>query len=153
MSFSPGRIPLQSSPSGQCWDDETDHIKAHPLSPSSTQSNEVNHDTQKHYIARWEDEGGANPDSARAVHRVDSLTTESPLTAHLKTVEYLMDIGEYEGAYAELEAAAARYEVYKAHIKASFDNTISELTTLGCQASPPHPKSVPLIKLRQKISA
>ena len=59
--------------------------------------------------------------------------------------------GEYDAACAELEAATARFVDYKLKIKKSLDESIAVLTTMGCPATPPHPKALPLVRLRQTL--
>lgn len=113
-------------------------------------ANEYCEDTQ---ISNWEDEGGANTDSASLVHRNNSLTAMSTLTAHIDAAENMMEAGQYEAAYDELEAATERFIRYKDKIQRSFDNSISTLSTLGCRATPPHPVALPLVKLRRKLTA
>ena len=81
------------------------------------------------------------------------MNTVSHLTRHIETADALIAAGEYDGAYAELEAAAERFMTYKDRINSSFDSSIAQLSTPECRTKPPHPKVLPLVRLRQRISA
>lgn len=106
-------------------------------------------DTQ---ISNWENEGGAHSDSANAILRNRSISSASVLTTHMDTAEALLSSGDYDGAFTELQAAAELFMSYKDRIDRSFNNSIAQLSTLGCRATPPHPKALPLVKLHHQIT-
>ncbi|NNC37955.1 MAG: hypothetical protein HKO02_10895 [Hyphomonadaceae bacterium] len=77
----------------------------------------------------------------------------SVLSAHIEAAEQLMVAGDYDAAYAELEAAAERFMDYKSKIIGSFNSSIARLTTLGTRATAPHPKALQLTRLRRDLTA
>ena len=77
----------------------------------------------------------------------------SPLLDHISRAEDLMNRGDYNAAYKELEAAANRFLTYKAKINDTFNQSIACLTTLGSRATAPHPKALPLTRLRRELTA
>ena len=110
-------------------------------------------------IKDWENEGGAGLDWNRPVHRDGGLkpsetsVARSVMSDHLMTATRLMDAGEIDAACEQMEAAASRLMSYRETIDVSLQDSITRLTTLGCRATPPHPKALALIRLRQKITA
>lgn len=73
------------------------------------------------------------------------------LSKHIDKANNMLNAGEYDAAYTELEAAANRFISYRNDIHKTFNNSISHLSTLGSRATPPHPITTPLIKLRRKL--
>ena len=104
-------------------------------------------------IQNWEDEGGAGFAVRRGTARFDSLTGNSPLTAHIEAAHTFADAGHYDRAYTELEAAAARYMRYHTIIRQSLEGTISRLASEASAAAPPHPVALPLVRLHSKLPA
>jgi len=78
---------------------------------------------------------------------------QSPLLDHIKLAEGHMQKQDIDAACEELIAAAKRFMSYKEMMTASMDETISKLSTIGCEATPPHPNTLNLIRLRDKLSA
>ena len=123
-----------------------------PKTPSVRQkdaSDDFCEDTQ---ISDWEDEGGAHADRADAILRDRSVNSDSVLADHMDTADALMTSGDYDGAFTELQAAAELFMSYRQRINSAFNKSIAQLSTLGCYATPPHPKALPLVKLHQQIT-
>lgn len=78
---------------------------------------------------------------------------KSPLLAHIKLAEGHMKSQDIDAACEELIHAAKRFMSYKEMVTASIDETISQLSTIGCEATPPHPNALNLIRLRDQFSA
>lgn len=146
------RLPSAELPLSQ----SVSHAETASLNASapSTPDTETDYDyCEKTEISTWEDEGGAGFVGSGRVHRQRGVDMVSPLTAHIKAAETLMDSGEYEAAYGELEAAAVHFAEYRDALDASFETSINRLANYGCRATPPHPVALPLIKLRRMVAA
>ncbi len=105
------------------------------------------------HIQTWEDEGGAHPVVSRDFHRNSGLTTKSRFRTHVSSAEAMMESGQYDQACDEIEAATKLFLQYKTEVYSLLDTSISHLSTLGCRASPLHPKALQLVRARQKIDA
>ena len=99
-----------------------------------------------------ENEGGTNANGTDPLFWNRSINTISYIAAHIDAAETLMAGKNYDAAFRELEAAADRFMIYKHSIKNTLDASIAHLSTIGCSATPPHPKALPMVKLRQHIS-
>ncbi len=116
-------------------------------------------------ILRWEDEGGADLGRHRFVSRdsrnvTASLRAESvsDMPSEMSPLEKLVDEAQvslsnqnYDKALEEYKAAAQRFQDYKSLVNHSVDNGIKALTTMGCAATPPHPKALELVRLRDQL--
>lgn len=116
-------------------------------------------------ILRWEDEGGADPGRHRFVSRdsrnmTASLQTKtvSDMTLEMSPLEKLVDEAQasllnqnYDKALEDYKAAAQRFQDYKSLVNHSVDTGIKALTTMGCAATPPHPKALELVRLRDQL--
>jgi len=119
-----------------------------------SKSKEKTHDyCETRQIADWEDEGGARSGGARGLSGDHSLGHESALATHIGAAEDLLNGGDYDAAFSELQSAAKRFLAYKEEINQSFNRSIAHLTTPGGQGTPPHPTALPLIRLRRQIRA
>lgn len=149
-------VSFQSSPTESSLSQSESYAVNRDKNPIRTKpskketTDEYSKDTQ---IQNWEDEGGADFDSPRPLHRNSRLSTMSKITAHIHAAESMMEAGHYQAAYDELEAATERFVGYKDKIHRSFEASISKLSTIGGRAAPPHPVALPLVKLRQKLTA
>lgn len=99
---------------------------------------------------RWEDEGGAYIDWSNPVHRHDGMNA---LQTHLNNAENHLTDGEYDAAIDEFRHAADKFSDYKSLIETSFSDAITKLSIQGCEATPPHPKVLELIRLEKRIKA
>lgn len=93
---------------------------------------------------RWEDEGGAYAHCPHPGYRINSM---SPLQTHIdKAAAHLSD-SNFDEAIDELRNAAARYKDYTATLDTAFSTAISQLSSPGCPATPPHPKTIELVRI------
>jgi hypothetical protein len=146
------RHPLPSddlaSRSNRHGDSEVSRIRR-DASHLRTQEHDCDYDTQ---VSNWEDEGGAHPHVSRDIYRGDGVSDPQRFSDHIDAARLHMDRGEYEAAYAELDAATQRFVSYREKLSGSVDASIAHLTTLGCRATPPHPVALPLVKLRRRLA-
>ena len=95
-------------------------------------------------IARWEDEGGLHMEPE--LQKIDS-----PLQSHLSKTNILLKQGRIDCAVKELTSAAERLKNYQSMVSISMNETIKQLSSIGCHATAPHPKALHLVRLRQQM--
>jgi hypothetical protein len=80
-------------------------------------------------------------------------TNTSLVEAHLGNAQSHFNDDNIEGAVEELIAAAERLKIHNSLVHESMNRAISYLSTMGCRATPPHPKAISLVKLRKTLPA
>jgi hypothetical protein len=75
----------------------------------------------------------------------------SPLEKLVEDAQYSLSRENYDKALADYHAAAKRFRDYKTLVNRSVDEGIRSLSTIGCAATPPHPKALELIRLRDQF--
>lgn len=135
--YSPVENPDHSSPCG---------LESHagPPPSSTREHNDPSSNSRGHCIARWEDEGGT-------ITSPKVLAPESPIQSYITKAADLLNDGQVSCAVDELTLAAERLKTYNVLVNESITHTIGQLSTVGCQASAPHPKTLDLIRLRQQL--
>lgn len=94
------------------------------------------------------DEGHAKPFFSRRM----SLRDRQNLSSQLERAIRLLDEREYDDAADQLVEATERIMTQKQSVKRTLDVAITRLTTLGSKASPPHPKALALVRLRNALT-
>lgn len=128
------------------------NIRTENKTPSIWQKDKDDDFCKDTQISNWENEGGAHSDRANAILWNRSINSSSVLTTHMDAAEALLTSGDYDGAFTELQTAAELFMSYRDRIDRSFNNSIAQLSTLGCRATPHHPKALPLVKLHHQIT-
>ncbi|WP_409431953.1 hypothetical protein ACJ3XI_06935 [Litorimonas sp. RW-G-Af-16] len=99
---------------------------------------------------RWEDEGGADPDVFGRRNRGVGGRVVA-MKDFIQTAQSRFDSDDIEGAIDALTAAADHLKLENDVLHASVNDAIAHLTTLGCTATPPHPKALSLVRLRRSL--
>lgn len=102
--------------------------------------------------ARWEDEGGAYADFSNHGNCDDGGNVEGVQTL-LDKAQSHFESDDIDNAVIELIAAGERLKSHHEQVQTSVNKAIGKLTTMGCPASPPHPKALSLIKFRRTLPA
>lgn len=96
--------------------------------------------------------GSARSDTTDTGHQ-SKREQASPLQSHLENANNLLSENEYNAAVDEYKQAAQRYERYRDLMKISFEQAIHQLSSIGCRATPPHPKTIELVRIQNQINS
>ena len=77
----------------------------------------------------------------------------SPLQSHLEMANRHLDEAQYDEAIIEFRHIADRYTKYRADVTEAFDKALARVTRPGCEATPPHPVTLELLRLERQIKA
>ena len=145
--------PLAKTPMSQD-EGHTDTAIGGASNNNKTHEREDNHEySEKTQISNCEDESRNHPHRSGGFHRNSRIKTANTVTEHIEAADILMQSAQYDAAYDEIEAATNMFVTYKSQINDCLDDHISRLSTLGCRATPPHPVTLPLVRLRRKLTA
>lgn len=93
---------------------------------------------------RWEDEGGTYISCPHPAYRINGM---SPLQSHIDKAKTHLSESNFDEAVNELRSAAERYKDYTATMETAFSSALRELSSPGCPATPPHPKTIELVRI------
>ena len=86
-------------------------------------------------------------------HKTVEIPDVSRVETHLETAQLYFEQNNIDGAVDELAAAAERLKAHHNMVHASMNSAIAFLSTMGCRATPPHPKAISLVKIRKSLPA
>lgn len=130
------------------------HIVNHTAQQASRPAKRVSKNTEVNYAElekdRWENEGGTHLDCADTHTRIDSGSL-GEIHRLISQSENQFADGQIGPAVSSLMEAAERFEDNRQNVYGAFDRAIARLSSTGCNASPPHPEALSLIKVRNKL--